>query len=256
MRIITYNVNGIRAAIKKDFYGWLATVNPDILCLQEVKAMPHEVDLQPLYALGYTHVAWYPAVKKGYSGTATFSKIAPNQLITGIGIAQYDDEGRVLRTDYGDWTLLNCYFPSGTSGDVRQAVKIEFLNDLFDYIQILKQKRPRLIVVGDYNIAHQEMDLHNPASNQNTPGFTPEERAWMSKFLHSGWTDAFRHQHSDVQAYSWWSYRFESRAKNKGWRIDYQCVTNNLQPLIQNVELLSDAVHSDHCPVLMDIDLN
>ncbi len=177
-------------------------------------------------------------------------------VVPGSGMEKYDREGRILRTDFGDWTLLNCYFPSGTSGDERQVFKYEYLDDFFDWIAELKKERPKLIVVGDYNIAHADIDIHSPKTNQKSSGFLPEERAWMTKWFESGFTDAFRKVHpTKKDDYTWWSQRFNSRANNKGWRIDYQSVSNNLADKIIDVRHFGDVVHSDHCAVLMKIDL-
>ena len=172
-----------------------------------------------------------------------------------MNLSRYDSEGRVIRADFGDWTLLNCYFPSGTSGDERQALKMDFLSDMYTWIEELKKTRPKIILVGDYNIAHTELDIHSPKTNNKTSGFLPEERAWMTKWFESGFTDAFRFKNPTLQEYSWWSTRFNSRASNKGWRIDYQSVTNNLADKIISCRQLNEAVHSDHCPVLLEIDL-
>ncbi|MEM8907149.1 MAG: exodeoxyribonuclease III [Bacteroidota bacterium] len=254
LKIISYNVNGIRAAIKKGFIDWMKTNDFDILCLQETKAHREQVPVELIEELGYHH-HWHSAEKKGYSSVATFSKQAPTQVIKGCGIADYDQEGRILRTDFGDWTLLNCYFPSGTSGGPRQDFKYAFLDDFYQWIEQLKKERPQLIIVGDYNIAHTENDIHNPKSNKNSSGFLPEERAWMTKWFASGFTDAFRHIHPEKTEYSWWSYRANARANNKGWRIDYQSVSDNLQKQILQAGQLNEAVHSDHCPVLVEMDL-
>jgi exodeoxyribonuclease-3 len=253
-KIISYNVNGVRAATKKGLLDWIAEHDFDIICLQEVKALREQFDAGQLEGMGY-HIHWHSAEKKGYSGVATFSKEVPDLVEQGCGIAEYDKEGRILRTDFGDWTLLNCYFPSGTSGDARQAVKMRFLDDFFDFAQTLRQERPRLIIVGDYNIAHTEMDIHNPRTNRNTSGFKPEERAWMTKWFDAGYTDSYRRLHPDTVEYSWWSYRAAARARNKGWRIDYQSLTDNMAPLIQAAGHYHEAVHSDHCPVFLEIDL-
>ena len=252
--IISYNVNGIRSAISKSFDQWLAEENPDIVCLQESKAQPDQVDLAFAEKLGYRHY-WHSAEKKGYSGVVTLTKIQPDNVVIGCGIEKYDREGRILRTDFGDWTLLNCYFPSGTTGDIRQQVKYEFLDDFFNWTSELKKERPKLIVVGDYNIAHTENDIHSPKTNQNSSGFLPEERAWMTKWFGSGFTDAFRQVHPEKTEYSWWSFRANARANNKGWRIDYQSVTDNLKEKIVDVRHLGEVKHSDHCPVWMKIDL-
>ena len=254
MKIISYNLNGIRSAINKNLIGWLESVNPDIFCVQETKASPEQVDVGLFEALGY-HQHWVSAEKKGYSGVATFSKQAPDFVSVVSGMDAYDREGRILRTDFGDLTLLNCYFPSGTSGDERQGFKMVFLDDFFEWIVALKKERPNLIVVGDYNIAHQEMDIHNPKGNQKTSGFLPEERTWMTRWLESGFVDAFRTVHPDLVEYSWWSTRFNSRGQNKGWRIDYQSVSNSLKDKIQDARQLMDVVHSDHCPVVLEIEI-
>lgn len=252
--IVSYNVNGIRSAMSKNLLDWVASDPADIICLQETKAQPEQVDFLPIEALGYRHF-WYSAEKKGYSGVATLSKKEPTLVAEGCGMEKYDREGRILRTDFGDWTLLNCYFPSGTSGGERQAFKYEFLDDFFDWIADLKKERSKLVVVGDYNIAHTENDIHSPKTNQNSSGFLPEERAWMTKWFSSGFTDAFRQVHPEKTEYSWWSFRAASRSKNKGWRIDYQSVTDNLKEKVIDVKHIREAVHSDHCPVWMKIDM-
>lgn len=252
--IISYNVNGIRAALKKDFTEWVKSNDFDIICLQETKANQEQVDVTPLEDLGYKH-HWFSAQKKGYSGVAIFSKVEPDQVVLGCGIEKYDFEGRIIRADFGDWSILNCYFPSGSSGEVRQAFKMEFLDDFFKYIEELKKERPKLIIVGDYNIAHTEMDIHNPKSNKKSSGFLPEEREWMTKWLESGFTDAYRQLNPDGEDYSWWTYRFGARKNNKGWRIDYQSVSDNMSDKILEARQLGDAVHSDHCPVFLKIDL-
>jgi exodeoxyribonuclease III len=253
MQIISYNVNGIRAAMTKGFVEWLEQTNPDVICLQEVKAMLDQVDLAPIEALGY-HIAWHAAEKKGYSGTATFSKMPPTHLAQGVGLDEYDREGRILRTDFDDLTLLNCYFPSGTSGDERQGFKMEYLNRFFDYVQQLRLERPNLIIVGDYNIAHNEIDIHDPKGNKNSTGFLPEERAWMSRWFASGFTDAYRALHPQTVAYSWWSYRAGARGKNKGWRIDYQSISTDMAERVTGAGYLPDAMHSDHCPMWITVD--
>lgn len=252
--IVSYNVNGIRAAIKKGFLDWLKEGQFDIVCVQETKANPDQVDLTLFEELGYSH-CWHSAQKKGYSGVATFSKNKPDLHIEGCGIERFDNEGRVLRTDFKDLTVLNCYFPSGSSGDVRQEVKMDFLKEFQTYVDELKKERPSLIIVGDYNIAHTENDIHNPKSNKNTSGFLPEEREWMTQWLANGFTDAFRHIHPEKTQYSWWSYRAGARGKNKGWRIDYQSVSNTMQDKIIDAYQLTEVKHSDHCPVYMEIDL-
>ncbi|MEO1516026.1 MAG: exodeoxyribonuclease III [Bacteroidota bacterium] len=253
-RIISYNVNGIRAAAKKGLIEFLEDGQFDVVCIQETKALQEQFDVSLIENLGYQH-HWHSAEKKGYSGVATFSKKAPDQVIAGCGMERYDREGRILRTDFGDWTLLNCYFPSGTSGEERQAFKMDFLDDFFNWIEELRKERPKLIIVGDYNIAHTENDIHDPVRNKKSSGFLPEERAWMSKWFDNGFTDAFRHVHPERTEYSWWSYRANARANNKGWRIDYQSVSDNMRDHIREAHQLPDAKQSDHCPVFLDIDI-
>ncbi|MEN9415268.1 MAG: hypothetical protein RLZ62_1572 [Bacteroidota bacterium] len=252
--IISYNINGLRAAIGKGLWDWLEAERPDVLCLQEIKAQPEDVPLLELEALGYRHY-WRPAEKKGYSGVATFSLLPADHVVYSCGIEEYDREGRILRTDFGDWTLLNCYFPSGTTGEERQAFKMVFLDKFFDFALRLREERPNLIIVGDYNIAHKEIDIHDPKGNKKSSGFLPEERAWMSKWLENGFTDAFRHKNPELAEYSWWTFRAGARSKNKGWRIDYQSVSDPLKDKIISVNQLTSVTHSDHCPVKMVIDL-
>ena len=253
-KIISYNVNGIRAATNKGLLDWIKEHDFDIVSVQEIKAMKEQAPLALIEELGYHHY-WHSAEKKGYSGVATFSKKEPDNVVIGCGIEKYDREGRVLRTDFGDVTLLNCYFPSGTTGGIRQDFKYEFLDDFFKWINELKKERPNLIIVGDYNIAHTEMDIHNPKSNKNSSGFLPEEREWMTKWFESGFTDAFRFANPELIQYSWWSYRANARANNKGWRIDYQSVSDSLKDKIKQSFQMKEAIHSDHCAVFMEIDI-
>jgi exodeoxyribonuclease-3 len=222
--------------------------------VQETKASPDDIDISIFTSLGY-HVAWYPAQKKGYSGVAIFSKKKPDNIVYGNGYEMSDAEGRVVRVDIGNLTIVNAYFPSGTSGDERQTYKYQWLNEFYEYIQALKKERPEIIVAGDYNIAHKEIDIHDPKGNKKSSGFLPEERAWMDQFLANGWVDSFRKVHPEnTGAYSWWSQRFPSvRANNKGWRIDYLCTTEALSKKIKNANILPDVKHSDHCPILVEL---
>lgn len=256
MRIISYNVNGIRAAIKKGFTEWLQTNPADIICLQETKASKEDVNLKELEALGYQSY-WFSAQKKGYSGVAIFTKVKPDTIEYGHAKEQSDFEGRVIRADFGDITLINAYYPSGTSGDERQTYKYHWLDEFFDYLQELRKTRKKLIVVGDYNIAHTEIDIHDPKGNKKSSGFLPEERAWMDKFLQHDWVDSFRELNPGVTgAYSWWSQRFPTvRLQNKGWRIDYICITKSLQPQLKAASIYPDVKHSDHCPIYAEISI-
>ena len=253
MRIISYNVNGIRAALKKGFIDWLKTNPAEIICLQETKATKDDVDVKQFEALGYHH-HWYSAQKKGYSGVAVFSKIKPDNILFGHGHTASDDEGRVLQLDFGDIRLINAYFPSGTSGDERQAFKYIWLDEFHNYLTKLRKKFPKIILVGDYNIAHNEIDIHDPKGNKNSSGFLPQEREWMTKFLASGWIDTFREFHPEPHRYSWWSQRFPTvRLNNKGWRIDYITVTEPLKNQLKDADIFHDVKHSDHCPVFVEL---
>lgn len=251
MRIVSYNVNGIRAAIRKGWLEWLATQPAEVVCVQETKATPADIDMDAIAAAGY-HYCWFPAQKKGYSGVAIFSKIAPDAVVEGTGHAQSDAEGRVIRADFGSLTLINAYFPSGTSGQERQDYKYVWLNEFHDHIQALRQSRRQLVVVGDYNIAHTEADIHDPKGNKHSSGFLPEERAWMDQWVAAGMVDSLRVLHPEAKgAYSWWSQRFPSvREQNKGWRIDYICTTHNLKDAIAEAAVWQEVKHSDHCPVM------
>ena len=252
-KIITYNVNGIRSAMSKGLLEWLKAADPDIICLQELKAEPGQLDVSGIEQLGYHHY-WHPAVKKGYSGVAIFSKRKPDYVEYGCKIKIYDDEGRVLRADYGDISVMSVYHPSGSSGEERQTFKYKWMEDFQNYINNLKEERPKLIICGDYNICHQPIDIHNPKSNANSSGFLPEERAWIDAFMKSGFIDSFRHFNKEPHNYSWWSFRANSRAKNLGWRIDYNLVSSNLESKLKRAAILSEAKHSDHCPVFLEID--
>lgn len=252
-RIITYNVNGIRAAMGKGLIDWMKSTDPDILCVQEIKASPEQVGVFEFEEMGYHHY-WYPAQKKGYSGVAIFSKQKPDNVVYGCGIKEYDDEGRFIRADYGDISVISVYHPSGSSGDDRQAFKMKWLDDFANYVEALRKERPKLIISGDYNICHKAIDIHNPKSNANTSGFLPEEREWFDKFVDLGYIDSFRFFNQEPHQYSWWSYRAGSRGKNLGWRIDYNMVTQNLEKNLKRSVILNQAMHSDHCPVMLEID--
>jgi exodeoxyribonuclease-3 len=250
-KIITYNVNGIRSALSKGWLDWIKSINPDIICLQEIKAQTDQLNLDDFTNAGYHHY-WYSAEKKGYSGVAILTKTKPDHIEYGCGFD--DHEGRVLRADYGDVSVMSVYMPSGSSGDLRQAFKMEWLAKFQEYIEELLIKRPKLIISGDYNICHKPIDIHNPKSNANSSGFLPEEREWIDTFMKSGFVDSFRHFNQEPHQYTWWSFRSNARSKNLGWRIDYQLVSKPLEKALKKVVIMPDAKHSDHCPVILDVD--
>ena len=255
MKLISYNVNGIRAAAKKGLFDWIKEEDPDIICFQETKAHQEQVDLSELTELGY-HDFWFSAVKKGYSGVLTLTKQKPKKVSTGIGIEQHDNEGRVLVTEFGKWTLVNCYFPSGSSSEERHGVKMQFLHDLRPWVSKLLKRQKKIILVGDYNIVHQDKDIHYPTRKDKPSGFRPEEREWMNEWFGSDFKDSFRLIHPDKEdEFSWWSYRAGSRDRNKGWRIDYISVSNALKKKVTDARHVHEARHSDHCPVAVEIDL-
>lgn len=251
-RIYSYNVNGIRSALQKGFLEWLSAEDPDIIALQEIKANPDQFDSKPILDLGY-EVFCNSADKKGYSGVATFTKIKPLEVMMGMNHRLYDSEGRILITKFPEFTHINAYFPSGTSGEIRQEVKMQFLEEFFNFIEDFRKDNPKLIISGDYNIAHKEIDINNPKRHLHSSGFLPEERAWLDKFLGSGFIDSFRFFSNSPDSYSWWSYRANSRAKNLGWRIDYHMVSKSLSDKLYNAKIHKDIVHSDHCPISVEL---
>ena len=249
MRIISYNINGIRAAIKKGFVNWLNKEKYDVVCLQEIKAHPEQFDVSEFEELGY-HCYWHPAQKKGYSGVAILSKTKPKEVVFGCNNEEIDSEGRILSITIGDLSIMSCYFPSGTSGDLRQVFKMNFLDYFYKYIG---QNKKNLIVSGDFNICHQAIDIHNPNVNKYSSGFLPEERMWVSDFLELGFIDSFRRLNPDPHNYTWWSYRANSRQNNKGWRIDYHMLSNDLEKRVESAQILKSVIHSDHCPILLQL---
>lgn len=253
MKIISYNVNGIRAALNKGFIHWLEASNADVICLQEVKANEDQLDLIHFKNIGFHHIFWMPAAKKGYSGVAILSKHEPVHVEFGCGFDIYDCEGRVLRADFDNFSLVNVYMPSGTTGDIRQAFKMQWLDDFYSYIMELKQSKPNLIISGDYNICHQPIDIHNPVQNAKSSGFLPEERAWITKLLDGGFIDTFRHFNKEPHHYTWWTYRQKARERNLGWRIDYHMASMPLKDRLLSAGILKEAVHSDHCPIVLEI---
>jgi len=252
MKIVTYNVNGIRAAITKGFVDWLKDVDADVVCIQETKAQPAQIPSELFEELGY-NVYVHSAVKKGYSGVAILSKPKPQHVEYGMGIEKYDREGRVLRVDYPEISVISVYHPSGSSGEERQAFKMEWLNDFYSYVGELKNETPNLVISGDYNICHKPIDIHDPVRNKTVSGFLPEEREWLTGFINSGFIDSFRFLNKEPYHYSWWSYRANARAKNLGWRIDYNMVAEPLKNKIERAVILPQAKHSDHCPVVLEL---
>lgn len=252
MKIISYNVNGIRAAMNKNLTGWLKEADPDVLCLQETKAQPEQIDTSAFNELGYTCFI-HSAYKKGYSGVAIFTKIPADNVVIGMDSHKYDAEGRVLRADFDDLTVISVYFPNGSASGDRHQFKMEFLADFHKYIVHLRQNRPNIIVCGDYNIAHHPIDIHNPESQIGISGFLPEERAWLDEYEESGMVDSFREFDKSAEKYSWWDMRTFSRSKNLGWRIDYHWVSEPLKERLLSARILSDAFHSDHCPVMIEL---
>lgn len=252
MLIVTYNVNGIRAAISRGFWNWLKQLNPDIIGLQEIKAKPEDVGWLELEAMGYYHY-WFPAKKSGYSGVAVFSKIKPRHVQYGCEHPEYDAEGRFLKLDFDNFSFINAYHPSGSSGAERQAFKMKWLEYFLDYVNQLRKKYPKMILSGDYNICHKPIDIHSPEKHETMSGFLPEEREWFDKYIANGYVDAFRQFNTQPHQYTWWSYRANARAKNLGWRIDYHIVTAEMKKYLIHCEILQDVMHSDHCPVLLKI---
>lgn len=253
MKILSYNVNGIRAAISKGFLEWLQAANPDIICLQEIKAVESQIPTLEITAAGYPYQYYYPAEKRGYSGVAILSKIEPKKVVFGTGISYMDEEGRNLRADFENFSVMSLYLPSGTNIE-RLGRKFQYMDDFKSYVNEIKKSVPNLIIGGDYNICHQAIDIHDPVRNAKVSGFLPEERAWLDGFMKDGMVDTFRMFNNEPHQYSWWSYRANARANNKGWRIDYILVDENLKNRVKRAYILPEAKHSDHCPVAIEIE--
>lgn len=252
MKIVSYNVNGIRAALNKGLLDWIKAVNADVVCFQEIKANADQIPVKDFEVLGY-HTYWNSAQKKGYSGVGIISRQKPLHVEYGMGMEEYDGEGRMLRADFEDVSIISVYHPSGTTGDVRQTFKYRWLDDFHRYVLTLRKSIPNLVISGDYNICHRPIDIHDPIRNATSSGFLPEEREWMTKFLDSGFIDSFRHLIKDPHNYTWWSYRVNARERNLGWRIDYHMVTDVMKDKIMKVAILDKAYHSDHCPIVLEI---
>jgi len=253
MKIISYNVNGIRAALRKGFLEWLGTVSPDVVCLQEIKANEDQLDLSLFEEAGYKYNYWYSAQKKGYSGVAILSKTEPDNVVFGTGIDYMDFEGRNIRADFGDISIMSMYLPSGSNMQ-RLDFKLTYMADFQEYADNLKKTNPNLIVLGDYNICHEAIDIHNPVGLKNVSGFLPVEREWIGDFMKSGFIDSFREFNTEPDNYTWWSYRANARNNNKGWRLDYAMVASTLKERLSRSVILSGAKHSDHCPILIELE--
>ncbi|MBC8395804.1 MAG: exodeoxyribonuclease III [Flavobacteriales bacterium] len=254
MKIISYNVNGIRAAIKKGFIEWLKNSNTDVICIQEIKANADQLDLSLFSEIGYKYSYWFSAQKKGYSGVAILSKHKPKHIEYGTGIDHMDFEGRNLRIDFEKISVMSLYLPSGTN-IARLEYKFQYMKEFKDYVQKLKENIPNLVICGDYNICHEAIDIHDPIRNSKVSGFLPWEREWLTGFINLGFIDSYRKLNKDPDRYSWWSYRANSRANNKGWRIDYNLVSNTLNSNIKSSSILDQIFHSDHCPIVVELNL-
>lgn len=254
-KISSYNLNGIRAAVKKGLIDWLNEDQPNVFCIQETKAQDEQIPKEDLEKLGY-HVYSHSAQKKGYSGVAICSKEIPKHVEYGSGIPEIDFEGRIIRADYKHFSVMSVYIPSGSSGEERQTFKMKFLDLFLQYVQELLKDFPNLLIGGDFNICHTEIDIHNPKTNKKTSGFLPEEREWVSTFMEkTKMIDSFRYLNPDtLDAYSWWTYRMAARSRNKGWRIDYWMVANTLTDHLKEAKIRTEVVHSDHCPVEIELE--
>lgn len=252
IKILSWNVNGIRAVQKKGFLEWLARENPDILGVQETKAKPEQLDMFLMNPQGY-HTCWNSAVRPGYSGVALFTKEKPLSITNGFGIKKFDEEGRVLIAEYPEFTLLNIYFPNGKASEERLQFKMDFYDATLKCVKTLKKEGKKVIICGDYNTAHKEIDLARPKENEGTSGFLPIERAWLDKWVADGQVDIFREFHKEPGHYSWWDMKTGARERNVGWRIDYLFVTENLVPRVKSATILKDVLGSDHAPVSLEL---
>ncbi len=253
MKIVSYNVNGIRAAFNKGFLEWVQQADPDIICLQETKAMQEQVAVHEIESAGYPYHYWFSAQKKGYSGVAILSKHKPENVVYGTGIDYMDDEGRNIRLDFETFSVMSLYLPSGTN-IARHEHKFRYMDDFQQYINNLKQDFPNLVICGDYNIAHDRIDIHDPVRLSKVSGFLPNEREWLTGFINSGFIDSFRHFNKEPHNYTWWSNFGNARGNNKGWRIDYAMVSETMKHRLKRAVILPEAKHSDHCPLMIEIE--
>ncbi|HSR49361.1 MAG TPA: exodeoxyribonuclease III [Acidobacteriota bacterium] len=253
MKLVSWNINGIRSAQRQGFLDWFEDYEPDVLCLQEVKAHPEQLDEELTHPLGF-HSVWHSAERAGYSGLATFSRQPPLNVRIGLGVKAFDREGRVLLTEFPGFTLINAYFPNSRHDLSRLPYKLRFCRAIRRLCDRIRKRGKHVVLCGDYNIAHQEIDLRNPKQNKQNPGFLPEERAWMDTFLSRCYADPYRQQYPGEEGhYTWWTYRFNARQRNIGWRLDYHCVNRDFLDRIDHAEHLRDVFGSDHCPVLLKV---
>jgi len=252
MKIVSWNVNGLRAVLKKNFMEYLTEENPDIFCIQETKLQEAQIPQEILELQGY-HSYWNFAERKGYSGVAVFTRQKPISVVYSIGDADFDHEGRLLLLEFEDFSLINCYFPNGQKDDERLQFKLSYYARMFELMQRIRESGKNLIVCGDFNTAHHPIDLANPKQNEKVSGFLPIERAWLDKIEEHGWVDTFRQFNQEPDQYSWWSYRFNARMKNAGWRIDYFFVNSEFLNKIKNAFIRQQVMGSDHCPVGVEI---
>ncbi len=252
-KIVSWNVNGIRAAQKAGFLGWMDGVQADVVCLQEIKATPEQLEPALVNPLGY-HSFWHPAQKPGYSGVAIYSRQEPLRVHTGMGVPEVDAEGRVLAAEYADFAVISSYFPNSQREHTRLPYKLMFCREMLRFCRSFEERGKSVVLCGDFNIAHREIDLRNPKQNENNAGFLPQERAWMEEFLQAGFVDTFREQNPGLAgAYTWWSYRPGVREKNIGWRLDYHVVSRAIYDRVKNADIHASTRGSDHCPVSLEL---
>ncbi|MFO7618711.1 MAG: exodeoxyribonuclease III [Thermoplasmata archaeon] len=252
MRIISWNVNGIRAIAKKGFLNWVAAAQPDILCIQETKAWPEQVPPEIQNPVGF-HSYWSQPSKKGYSGVVTFIRDRPGAVSRSIGVDEFDSEGRVVMADAGEFILFNVYFPNGKASPERLRYKLAFYDRFLEAIEAERKRGKPVIFCGDLNTAHKAIDLEHPKANENVSGFLPVERAWMDKVIEHGYVDTFRHFDKSPKKYTWWDYKTGARERNVGWRLDYFFVSDEMLPRLGNAFIMSDTMGSDHCPVGIEL---
>ncbi len=249
MKIIIWNINGLRAGLRKGIWDWLAAENPDLICFQEIKAREDQISPEDSDKFAGYSATWHAAKRPGYSGVLTLAKHAPDRSLVGLGDPQFDDEGRLIRSDYPGWTFFNVYFPNGKRDHSRVPYKLAFYQRLLEMVRDLHASGRGVVIGGDFNTAHQEIDLRHPRANRNTTGFLLEERAWIDRYLEHGLVDIFRLRNPDLEQYSWWTYRMDARSRNVGWRLDYFLVSEALVPRVQEVTIHDQVLGSDHCPV-------